>query len=190
MTGFCIESLLLLSSHHIHSKFDLSYGPWLWQWPKNDGGERNFNTKKNGPNKRNIKNRTQSRSISDTHLDTSTRVSSRWWVIFFAAAANSMMCETCTLNYWKFNFGARRRHVIVCYQCWNVCCMQTVWRSINVNSISNDVAVAPDVMIYLSMILRCDNVTHFSLFSYAFLVSIIISCHTCTYTEREISYST
>lgn len=91
------------------------------------------------------------------------------------------MCETCTLNYWKFNFGARRRHVIVCYQCWNVCCMQTVWRSINVNSISDDVAVVPGVMIYLSMILRCDNVTFLSLFSRLFSFNNYFMSHLHTH---------
>lgn len=39
------------------------------------------------------------------------------------------------------------RHVVG-YQCWNVYCMQTVWRSTNVNSISNQVAVAPDVTMW------------------------------------------
>lgn len=83
--------------------------------------ERDFNKKKNGRYEGNSKNRMKlAQSSERTHSHTHTywvSVHVVKWIFFLVfvrrSCNNSMMCETCTLNYWKFNFSAWRRHVSV-----------------------------------------------------------------------------
>lgn len=112
---------------------------------------------------------------------------------FFAAAANRVTCETCILNYWKFNFSAWRRHV--CLLLMLNCMLYANWVTEHKCQFDIQLAVAPDV--HNQYLWCCDATTLHIFFTHThtphrerLFDSVIILCfaHTHLYQGKGMYY--